>query len=68
MFIEIKFDTTDKWPLSSEIIHIWKEAPMPKLLSKLAVVVGVTLVVFVSHSLGSKQSETTANNQLKVTS
>jgi hypothetical protein len=39
---------------------------MPKFLQKLVVVVGVILMVFVSHSLGSKQSDTTANNQLKV--
>jgi hypothetical protein len=39
---------------------------MPKLLPRLAVIVGVILVVFVSHSLASRQSDTTANNQLKV--
>ena len=39
---------------------------MPKVLSKIVVVAGVTLMVFVSHSLGSKQSEPTTGNQLKV--
>jgi hypothetical protein len=39
---------------------------MPKVLSKMVVVAGVTLMVFVSHSLGSKQSEPTTSNQLKV--
>jgi|HubBroStandDraft_1064217.scaffolds.fasta_scaffold15841_2 hypothetical protein len=39
---------------------------MSKLLSKLAVVAAIALMVFVSHSLGSKQSDSSVNNQLKV--
>jgi hypothetical protein len=39
---------------------------MSKSLSKLAAVAGVILLVFVSHSLASKQSVTATNNQLKV--
>jgi hypothetical protein len=39
---------------------------MPKVLSKMVVVAGVTLMVFVSHSLGSKQSEPTTGSTLVV--
>ncbi len=39
---------------------------MPKFLPKLGVVAGAILMVFASYSLGSKQSEVPANNQLKV--
>jgi hypothetical protein len=42
------------------------ETSMPKCLPKLAMIVSVILMAFVSYSLGSKQSDTTANDQLKV--
>jgi hypothetical protein len=39
---------------------------MPKFLPKLAVAASVILIVCVSYSLGSKQSDTAGANQLKV--